>query len=60
MLLIFIIMCLLDWIFVCFVKIMLVIDLVVCFFMWEDLEVGRVMEIDWINGEVIKLVYVLG
>ena len=28
--------------------------------MWEDLQAGRPTEIDWINGEVVKLAEKLG
>jgi 2-dehydropantoate 2-reductase len=28
--------------------------------MWEDLQAGRPTEIDWINGEVVKLAESLG
>jgi len=28
--------------------------------MWEDLQAGRATEIDWLNGEVVKLAASLG
>ena len=49
-----------DWIFARLAKTMLAIDPVARSSMWEDLEAGRATEIDWINGEVIKLAHALG
>jgi 2-dehydropantoate 2-reductase len=34
---------------------MLAIDPLARSSMWEDLEAGRVTEVDWINGEVVRL-----
>lgn len=39
---------------------MLAIDPLARSSMWEDLEAGRSTEIDWINGEVVKLAQSLG
>lgn len=44
-----------DWLFTRLARKMLMIDPVARSSMWEDLEAGRPTEIDWINGEVVKL-----
>lgn len=44
-----------DWLFTRLAKKMLAIDPVARSSMWEDLEAGRATEVDWINGEVIRL-----
>lgn len=44
-----------DWLFVRLASKMLAIDPLARSSMWEDLEAGRRTEIDWINGEVVKL-----
>lgn len=49
-----------DWLFVRLVSKMLSIDPLARSSMWEDLELGRRTEIDWINGEVVKLADKLG
>lgn len=49
-----------DWLFTRLAKRMLTIDPVARSSMWEDLQAGRPTEIDWINGEVVKLAEKLG
>lgn len=49
-----------NWIFTRVAKQMLTIDPVARSSMWEDLQAGRPTEIDWINGEVVKLAESLG
>lgn len=49
-----------DWVFVRLASKMLSIDPLARSSMWEDLELGRRTEIDWINGEVVKLAEKLG
>ncbi|AZT83162.1 2-dehydropantoate 2-reductase [Marinobacter sp. NP-4(2019)] len=49
-----------DWLFTRLAKQMLTIDPVARSSMWEDLQAGRPTEIDWINGEVVKLAKRLG
>ncbi len=39
---------------------MLAIDPLARSSMWEDLQAGRATEIDWLNGEVVKLAHSLG
>ncbi|MGM0769149.1 MAG: 2-dehydropantoate 2-reductase [Pseudomonadota bacterium] len=49
-----------DWLFTRLARKMLTIDPVARSSMWEDLQAGRPTEIDWINGEVVKLAEKLG
>jgi 2-dehydropantoate 2-reductase len=49
-----------NWVFTRVAKQMLTIDPVARSSMWEDLQAGRPTEVDWINGEVIKLAESLG
>lgn len=49
-----------NWIFSRAAKQMLTIDPVARSSMWEDLQAGRPTEVDWINGEVVKLARSLG
>lgn len=49
-----------DWFFTRFAKKMLTIDPIARSSMWEDLEAGRLTEVDWINGEVVRLAERLG
>lgn len=49
-----------NWIFTRVAKQMLTIDPVARSSMWEDLQAGRPTEVDWINGEVVKLAQSLG
>lgn len=49
-----------DWLFRLLANRMLAIDPLARSSMWEDLESGRVTEIDWINGEVLRLATELG
>ena len=44
-----------DWLFRLLANKMLEIDPLARSSMWEDLEAGRHTEIDWINGEVLRL-----
>lgn len=49
-----------DWLFTRLAKTMLAIDPLARSSMWEDLEAGRPTEVDWINGEVVRLAGSLG
>ena len=49
-----------DWLFRRLGNRMLAIDPLARSSMWEDLERGRRTEIDWINGEVLRLAERLG
>ncbi|MDX1757908.1 MAG: ketopantoate reductase C-terminal domain-containing protein, partial [Marinobacter sp.] len=49
-----------DWLFTRLAKKMLAIDPLARSSMWEDLEAGRPTEVDWINGEVVRLADSLG
>lgn len=49
-----------DWLFTRAAKKLLAIDPLARSSMWEDLELGRPTEIDWINGEVIRLAETVG
>jgi 2-dehydropantoate 2-reductase len=49
-----------DWIFRRAANRMLEIDPLARSSMWEDLQAGRTTEIDWLNGEVVRLAQRLG
>ncbi len=49
-----------DWIFRRAANKMLEIDPLARSSMWEDLEAGRITEIGWLNGEVVRLAQRLG
>lgn len=49
-----------DWLFRLLGNKMLAIDPQARSSMWEDLEMGRTTEIDWINGELLKLAKLAG
>ena len=49
-----------DFVFRLLANRMLAIDPLARSSMWEDLEAGRKTEVDWINGEVVKLAEKLG
>jgi 2-dehydropantoate 2-reductase len=49
-----------NWVFTRVAKKMLTIDPVARSSMWEDLQAGRPTEVDWINGEVVRLADSLG
>lgn len=49
-----------DWVFSRLANRMLMIDPLARSSMWEDLVAGRVTEVDWINGEVVRLAERLG
>jgi 2-dehydropantoate 2-reductase len=49
-----------DWLFTRLSGTMLAIDPIARSSMWEDLEAGRRTEVDWINGEVVRLAEQLG
>lgn len=44
-----------NWLFRLLANQMLAIDPLARSSMWEDLELGRTTEIDWINGEIVRL-----
>ncbi|MCM0611647.1 2-dehydropantoate 2-reductase [Marinobacter sediminum] len=44
-----------DWLFTRVASKMLAIDPIARSSMWEDLEAGRPTEVNWINGEVVRL-----
>jgi 2-dehydropantoate 2-reductase len=44
-----------DWLFARLASRMLAIDPLARSSMWEDLEVGRKTEVDWLNGEIVRL-----
>lgn len=54
------VLCVPDWLFQRLAKRMLAIDPMARSSMWEDLEAGRRTEVDWINGEVVKLAASVG
>ena len=49
-----------DWVFRRLANKMIAIDPLARSSMWEDLEAGRATEIDWINGELLKLAQQFG
>jgi 2-dehydropantoate 2-reductase len=49
-----------DWLFRLLANKMIAIDPLARSSMWDDLQAGRTTEIDWINGEVVKLAQKLG
>ncbi len=49
-----------DWLFSRLAAKMLAIDPIARSSMWEDLQAGRLTEVDWINGEVVRLAQSLG
>lgn len=49
-----------NWLFRLLANQMLEIDPVARSSMWEDLEAGRKTEVDWLNGEVLRLAESLG
>lgn len=49
-----------DWLFTRLAKKMLQIDPIARSSMWEDMQAGRPTEVDWINGEVVRLADSLG
>ena len=44
-----------DWLFARLANRMLAIDPLARSSMWEDLEAGRRTEVDWLNGEIVRL-----
>lgn len=44
-----------DWLFKRLANRMLAIDPLARSSMWEDLQAGRLTEVDWLNGEVVRL-----
>ena len=49
-----------DWLFRRVARQMVAIDPLARSSTWEDLEAGRPTEVDWINGEVVRLAETLG
>lgn len=49
-----------DWLFARLARQMVAIDPLARSSTWEDLEAGRPTEVDWINGEVVRLAASLG
>lgn len=49
-----------DWLFRLLANRMLAIDPLARSSMWEDLQAGRTTEVDWLNGEIVRLAEKLG
>ena len=49
-----------TWLFRLFANKMLAIDPLARSSMWEDLEAGRITEVDWLNGEIVRLAEKMG
>lgn len=49
-----------DWLFRRLANRMLAFDPVARSSMWEDLEAGRITEVDWLNGEIVRLAGKMG
>jgi 2-dehydropantoate 2-reductase len=49
-----------DWLFARLANRMLAIDPLARSSMWEDLEAGRRTEVDWLNGEIVRLAQAQG
>jgi 2-dehydropantoate 2-reductase len=49
-----------DWLFERVARRMLAIDPLARSSMWEDLEAGRATEVEWLNGEIVRLAHSQG
>jgi 2-dehydropantoate 2-reductase len=49
-----------TWLFRLLANKMLAIDPLARSSMWEDLEAGRITEVDWLNGEIVRLAEKMG
>ena len=49
-----------SWLFRPLAKKMLAFDPLARSSMWEDLEAGRITEVDWLNGEIVRLAEKMG
>jgi 2-dehydropantoate 2-reductase len=49
-----------TWLFRLLVKKMPAFDPLARSSMWEDLEAGRITEVDWLNGEIVRLAEKMG
>jgi 2-dehydropantoate 2-reductase len=49
-----------TWLFRTVAKKMLAFDALARSSMWEDLEAGRITEVDWLNGEIVRLAEKMG
>ena len=49
-----------TWLFSLLAKKMLAFDPLARSSMWEDLEAGRITEVDWLNGEIVRLAEKMG
>ena len=49
-----------TWLFRLLANKMLAIDPLARSSMWEDLEAGRITEVDWLNGEIVRLAEKIG
>jgi 2-dehydropantoate 2-reductase len=49
-----------TWLFRLLANKMLAIDPLARSSMWEDLEAGRITEVDWLNGEIVRLARKIG